>query len=64
MSDGYDNGVMSDPQAMDAASPVGQARKTIENVRAGIIPESVVKDLGDAVKRAGQDFAARKAFGR
>ena len=45
------------PEAADAVSPVGKARDTIQNLRAGIIPRQLVRDLGDAVERAKQDLA-------
>ena len=45
------------PEAADAVSPVGKARDTIQNLRAGVIPRQLVRDLGDAVERAKQDLA-------
>lgn len=45
------------PEAADAVSPVGKVRDTIQNLRAGVIPRQLVRDLGDAVERAKQDLA-------
>jgi hypothetical protein len=48
----------------DEEAPVNNARQTITDLKAGKIPQTVVRDLGDAVKQATRDSAVGGSIGR
>lgn len=53
-------GAMAD----DENRPVENARQTITDLKAGRIPQTVVKDLGEAVNQATRNSAAGSAIGK
>lgn len=56
-------GAMSDSTPSEDA-PVNNARQTITDLKAGRIPQTVVRDLGDAVSEATRNHDTGRAIGR
>ena len=50
--------------AVDEDAPANRARETIKDLKAGTVPQSIVKDLGEAVKQATRDSGVGHAIGR
>jgi len=50
--------------AVDEDAPSNRARETIKDLKAGTVPQSIVRDLGDAVKQATRDGGVGRAIGQ
>lgn len=49
---------------VDEDAPANRARETIKDLKAGTVPQSIVRDLGDAVKQATRDSGVGRAIGQ
>lgn len=48
----------------DEDAPANRARETIKDLKAGTVPQSIVRDIGDAVKQATRDGGVGRAIGQ
>ena len=44
-------------------APANRARETIKDLKQGTVPQSIVRDLGDAVRQATRDSGVGRAIG-
>lgn len=50
------------PEVRDSNSPIGRARQTIRDLKEGEVPQSIVRDLGEAVREATRNHELSKAL--
>ena len=48
----------------DEDAPAHRARETIKDLKAGTVPRSIVRDLGEAVKEATRNSGVGDAIGK